>query len=158
MATSYNRRINLYINGQQVTNDIASIRAEMNRIINAQSRMEIGSREYIAQMQKIRSLKTILDQHRQDISGVEKGWSMSKIGDAFNRYQALAMSLIATLTGLVLAIRAVVQSYNDFEERLDNLSALTGLAGQDLEWLTETLSKIQDYPANQINKLLPGQT
>ena len=52
MATSYNRRINLYINGQQVTNDIASIRAEMNRLVNAQSRMEIGSREYVAQMQK----------------------------------------------------------------------------------------------------------
>jgi hypothetical protein len=30
MATFYNRRINLFINGQQVTNDIASIRAEMN--------------------------------------------------------------------------------------------------------------------------------
>jgi len=135
MASTYTRRINLYINGKEVKNDIASIRAEMNRLVNAQSRMEIGSREYIAQMQKIRSLKTILDQHRQDIAGVEKGWSMSKIGDAFNRYQALAMGLIATLTGLVLVIRKVVQSYNDFEERLDNLSALTGLTGDDLDWL-----------------------
>ncbi|MFY9150836.1 MAG: phage tail tape measure protein [Prolixibacteraceae bacterium] len=135
MASTYTRRINLYINGKEVKNDIASIRAEMNRLVNAQSRMEIGSREYIAQMQKIRSLKAILEQHRQDIAGVEKGWSMAKIGDAFNRYQALAMGLIASLTGLVLVIRKVVQSYNDFEERLDNLSALTGLAGDDLDWL-----------------------
>jgi hypothetical protein len=135
MASTYTRRINLYINGKEVKNDIASIRSEMNRLVNAQSRMEIGSREYIAQMQKIRSLKAILDQHRQDIAGVEKGWSMAKIGDAFNRYQALAMGLIATLTGLVLVIRKVVQSYNDFEERLDNLSALTGLTGEDLDWL-----------------------
>lgn len=135
MAQSYTRRINLYINGKEVKNDIASIRAEMNRLVNAQSRMEIGSREYIAQMQKIRSLKGILDQHRQYLAGVEKGWSMAKIGDAFNRYQALAMGIIATLTGLVLIIRKVVQSYNDFEERLDNLSALTGLTGDDLDWL-----------------------
>ena len=41
MATSYNRRINLYINGQQVTNDIASIRAEMNKTINTQARMTL---------------------------------------------------------------------------------------------------------------------
>ena len=59
MASSYTRRINLYINGKEVTNDIASIRAEMNRLVNAQSRMEIGSREYIAQMQKIKSLKAM---------------------------------------------------------------------------------------------------
>lgn len=58
MASSYTRRINLYINGKEVKNDIASIRGEMNRLVNAQSRMEIGSREYIAQMQKIKSLKT----------------------------------------------------------------------------------------------------
>lgn len=135
MAQSYTRRINLYINGKEVRNDIASIRAEMNRLINVQSRMEIGSREYLDQTQKIRSLKAILDQHRQDLAGVERGWSMSRIGDAFNRYQALAMGLAATLTGLVLIVRKVVQSYNDFEERLDNLSALTGLTGEDLDWL-----------------------
>jgi len=137
MASSYTRRINLYINGKEVTNDIASIRAEMNRLVNAQSRMEIGSREYIAQMQKIKSLKAILDQHRQDISNVEKGWTMQKLGDTFNRYQALAMGVIATVTGLVLAFRQIVGTFNDFEERLDNLSALTGLAGDDLQWLGE---------------------
>jgi hypothetical protein len=69
MATSYTRRINLYINGKEVKNDIASIRAEMNRLVNA-------------------------------------------------------------------------QSFNDFDERLDNLSALTGLAGEDLTALGETAKKL----------------
>ena len=67
---------------------------------------------------------------------------MQKLGDEFNRYQALAMSVIATLTGLVLAIRSVVQSFNDFEERLDNLSALTGLSGKDLSDLWEEAKKL----------------
>jgi hypothetical protein len=34
MGTSYDRRINLYINGQQVSNDVKSIRAEMTRLVN----------------------------------------------------------------------------------------------------------------------------
>ncbi len=137
MATSYNRRINLYINGKEVENNIAGIRAAMSKLINEQVRMTIGSKEYLAQAQKIKSLKIIMDQHREDITGVSKSWTMQKLGDAFNRYQALAMGVIATVTGLVLAFRQIVGTFNDFEERLDNLSALTGLAGDDLEWLGE---------------------
>jgi len=135
MAQSYTRRINLYINGKEVTNDVASIRAEMNKLINAQARMTIGSKEYLAQTAKIRSLKAILDQHRADLAGVERGWSMKKIGDVFNRYQALAMGVIATLTGLVFAVRGTVKAFMDFESRLANLSALTGLSGDNLKWL-----------------------
>ena len=70
MAQSYNRRINLYINGKEVSNNIASIRAEMNKLVNAQARMTIGSKEYTAQTAKIRSLKAIMDQHRQDLAGI----------------------------------------------------------------------------------------
>ena len=40
----------------------------MKRLVNARSRMEIGYWEYLALIQKIRSLKAILDQHRQDIT------------------------------------------------------------------------------------------
>jgi len=47
MASSYNRQINLYINGKQVSNDLRSIRAEMARLVNEQARMTIGSDEYI---------------------------------------------------------------------------------------------------------------
>jgi hypothetical protein len=57
MATSYNRRINLYINGQQVTNDIASIRAEMNKTINTHARKSNSSEVLIAETSKIKSLK-----------------------------------------------------------------------------------------------------
>jgi len=50
MATTYNRQINLYINGKQVSNDLRSIRAEMARLVNEQARMTIGSDEYIRQL------------------------------------------------------------------------------------------------------------
>ena len=101
MGTSYDRRINLYINGQQVSNDVKSIRAEMTRLVNDQARMTIGSREYIAHASKIRNLNGILAQHRQELAAVSKGWTMAGIGDAFNRYQALAMGFAATLAATV---------------------------------------------------------
>jgi TP901 family phage tail tape measure protein len=142
MATSYNRRINLYINGQQVTNDIASIRAEMNKTINTQARMTIGSREYLAETSKIKQLKTIIDQHRADIGQIEQKWSMRNIGRMFNDYFSMVTAFLASSVALVMGVKQIIQTYNDFEERLDNLSALTGLAGKDLEWLGETAKKM----------------
>ncbi|MDP3641850.1 MAG: phage tail tape measure protein, partial [Bacteroidota bacterium] len=142
MATSYNRRINLYINGQQVTNDIASIRAEMNKTINTQARMTIGSKEYYAEASKIKHLKGIIDQHRQDIGQIENKWSMRNIGRLFNDYFSMVTAFLASTVAMVMGIKQIIQTYNDFEERLDNLSALTGLAGKDLEWLGETAKKM----------------
>ena len=144
MAQSYNRQINLYINidGKQVVNNAASIRAEMNKIVNMQARMTIGSEEYIQSAQKIKQLKGILDQHRADIANVDKSWSFAKMGDSFNRYTSMIMAGIATLTGLVFSVRTVIKSFEDFESRMANLSAITGLAGEDLVWLGEKAKEL----------------
>ena len=64
MATTYTRRINLYINGKEVKNDLVSIRREMNRLTNEQARMTMGSREYNAHAVKIRSLRGVIRQHK----------------------------------------------------------------------------------------------
>jgi TP901 family phage tail tape measure protein len=137
MAQSYNRQINLYVNidGKQVVNNAASIRAEMNKIVNAQARMTIGSQEYVLAAQKIKQLKGILDQHRADIASVDKSWSFAKMGDSFNRYTSMIMAGMASLAGLVFSVRTVIKSFEDFEARMANLSAITGLAGDDLTWL-----------------------
>jgi len=137
MATSYNRRINLFINGQQVSNDVRSIRAEMTRLVNEQARMTLGSQEYIAHARRIRDLRTILAEHNQQIAAVSRSWSLSRMGDAFNRYFALVTAAVASITGLIMGFKALVKTFNDYEERVDNLSALTGLAGSSLDWLSQ---------------------
>jgi len=80
MATSYNRQINLYINGTQVSNDLKSIRAEMARLVNEQARMTIGSDEYIRHAQGIRQLRGMIAEHNRQISGISRSWSMARIG------------------------------------------------------------------------------
>ena len=114
----------------------------MTKLVNEQARMTIGSKEYVAHASKIRNLNGILAQHRSEITAVSKGWSMASIGDSFNRYQALAMGVIATLAATVMGFKALVKSFNDYEERVDNLSALTGLAGDSLEWLSKRAKEL----------------
>ncbi len=77
MAASYTRRINLYINGKEVSADLVSIRREMSKLVNEQARMTLGSKEYVAHASKIKSLKRIIDQHNQDLSTTHKNGTCS---------------------------------------------------------------------------------
>jgi len=62
---------------------------------------------------------------------------IKKLADGFNRYFGIATAAVATFTGVVFGLRKAVDTFNVFEKRVDNLSALTGLVGDDLDWLTE---------------------
>jgi TP901 family phage tail tape measure protein len=138
MRAEYRRGIYLYINGKEVRNDIKSIKAEMSRLVNEQARMTIGSKEYIAQSQKIKALRGIIREHNEQLSDTSRAWrSIQKIGDGFNRYFGLITAGVASLVGVITSFRKTAEAANMFEERLDNLSALTGLTGRELEWLGE---------------------
>jgi len=142
MTQSYDRRINLYINGKEVRNDVKSIRAEMSKLTNEQARMIINSDEYVQHARQIKQLKGIMAQHVQDISNVKKGWSLQGMADGINKYFGIVTAGIATVTGLVMGFKKLVQAFNDYEERVDNLSAITGLAGESLEWLSEKAKEL----------------
>lgn len=137
MATkSYNRRINLYINGKEVKNDIVSIKKEMFKLVNEQARMTRGSDEYLAHAKKIQALSGILKKHRNDLNQTGQSWlSLKKVANGFNNYFGLITAFVASFTGVILGFRKAADAANQFEERLDNLSALTGLTGKELEWL-----------------------
>jgi hypothetical protein len=89
MATSYDRRISFYINGKEITNDIRSIGAEMNKLVREQARMTIGSQEYFNNTLQIMDLSGIIAEHNREVSNVSRAWSMARIGDAFNRYLSM---------------------------------------------------------------------
>ena len=137
MANSYTRRINLFINGKEVKNNINSIQGEMRKLINEQRRMTIGSEEYNQQTKKIGRLKGILNKHQNEIRNLGKGWA-SIAADKIRKYWGLVASGVASITGLAIAYKRAADAADNFEERLDNLSALTGLQGQDLESLGRT--------------------
>lgn len=49
MANTWKRSINMYINidGKQVSNNVKTIRGELQHLINSQAKMTIGSQEYV---------------------------------------------------------------------------------------------------------------
>lgn len=139
MSQSYERRINLFINidGKQVSNNVKSINQEMNKIVNQQKLMTIGSKEYILAGEKIKQLKGILDEHRKGISNIASGWSFKGLAQGFNKYFGIVAAGVASVVGLVYKMNQAIEASNTFEDKLANLSAITGLTGSQLEWLGE---------------------
>ena len=73
--STINKRVHIYINGREVSNDIKSIRTEMQKAVNDIARMKRGSDEYNAKAKEIRTLKAIIQEHNQQLRTTEQRWS-----------------------------------------------------------------------------------
>ena len=148
MAATYTRRINLYINGKQVTADIVSIRKEMSKLINEQARMTIGSKEYVKHTAKIKELKTIIDNHNQDLSTTHKKWNtFQKMADGANRYFAIITAGAAAMAGAVATVKGTVTAFAEYDDKLVDVMKTTNLTKQQTIELSAELKKINTRTA-----------
>jgi len=114
----------------------------MFKLQSQQKRMIIGSKQYNQTARKISSLRGIMQKHNNQLRQTEKRLiSLRGAAEKFNRYSMMIGSAVASIVGLVMGFRKATDAANMFEERLDNLSALTGLEGRELEWLGDTAKK-----------------
>jgi menaquinone-dependent protoporphyrinogen IX oxidase len=156
MADRYTRRINLYINDKEVRNDIASIRKEMMKAQQAQNRMIIGSQQYVAQGKKVAALRSIMNKHNADLRKTQQSWfSLGNMAEKANKYMSAAMAVTGTFIAIIMGFRKAAEAAMEFAERLDNLSALTGLEGRQLEWLGyNTIQTYCSFPRDILAKLI----
>lgn len=56
-SNTTNKRVNLYINGKEAANSIKEVKAEMQKLVNEQARLKLGSDEYIAHAKKNQNIK-----------------------------------------------------------------------------------------------------
>lgn len=134
--STINKRVNIYINGREVSNDIKSIRTEMQKAVNDIARMKRGSDEYNAKAKEIRTLKAIIQEHNQQLRTTEQRWSsLNNVANGLKKYSGIILSFVGSLTEATLGFQKCAEEAEKFEENLDNLSALTGLGGKNLSWL-----------------------
>lgn len=66
-----------------------------------------------------------------------QGSFFSKAGDNFNKYFGMAGAAIASFTGVFLGLKQTITDFNDYQKKVANLSALTGLKGDELDWISQ---------------------
>ncbi|MBE0663727.1 MAG: phage tail tape measure protein [Bacteroidales bacterium] len=62
---------------------------------------------------------------------------MQRIAGGFNRYFGMIAAFSASILGSVMGFKKLVEEFNEYQAAVSNLSALTGLAGEQLDWLSE---------------------
>jgi TP901 family phage tail tape measure protein len=143
MANTYTRRINLYINGKEVKNEIASIKAEMNKLVSQQARMTIGSQEYVKTTNEIKNLKAIIQQHNNDLKTTTGTWEkLGKMGDNFNRYFSLFAAFGAAIGGLLYSGKQAISTFAEFDDKVGDVMKTTGLAKEQVYAMNEELKKL----------------
>jgi TP901 family phage tail tape measure protein len=88
----------------------------------------------VAQLQKVTAQTAKVREEMNGASTAQRSW-MGKMADGFNRYMGMFAAISASLIGIVFTFRKAVDAANEFESSIANLSALTGLAGKELDWL-----------------------
>jgi len=147
MAGSYTRRINLYINGKEVKNDIASIKAEMSKLVNEQARMTRGSREYVEAGKRIRVLKGIIQEHNDQLRTVSKSWNFKNISNLINKYFLAVSTFVAGVSGLLYSGKKAITMFAEFDDKVSDVRKTTGLTREQVVAMNEELKKVDTRTA-----------
>ncbi|NJK95094.1 MAG: phage tail tape measure protein [Bacteroidales bacterium] len=141
--------------------ELRKVQAEMDGIINKIGILGLTYKELGARQRELNAIMKNLDprtpQYREldeqlqrvnarmrELRGgaQETGLSFGKMADGFNRYFGVITAFAASFTGVVLGIRKMVDSFNEFEAKVDELSSITGLVGDDLKWLSDQAKEL----------------
>ncbi|MEE4247371.1 MAG: hypothetical protein V2I33_18330 [Kangiellaceae bacterium] len=145
MSRTENRRINVFINGKQVKNEVGDMAKQYAILNNKIKGMTIGSKQYNATVAKMRTLKTNLRQHNQNLRGVQSRWS--KLGSMASAY---GPAVIAAMAGraVVSAIRESIALFRQQEKAVAKveqaIKSTAGAAGRDLQQLKKAASDLQE--------------
>ncbi len=125
MATSYNRRINLYINGREVQNNIKSITSEFHKSRNELAKMTRGTAEYDQQLKKVGQLKSVMDEHNAKIRKSSQEWNKSTT--AVKQHEGTVGKLIGAAKNLLPAFgfaaisAAAIKAFGKIKSSTDTL-------------------------------------
>lgn len=136
---------------EQVTVDLKRLNGmSFNELKKAQqqitfnlSNMTRGTKEYVAASKQLQMVEAELKKVKVEMYGVQTaGKGISGIANGFNKYFAVATAAVASVTGIVFGIRKSIDAFNEFESKVANLSAITGLAGTDLDYLAQRAKEL----------------
>lgn len=145
------RNITILINGKEVTNTVAAINREYKKSIKELNGMTRGSEEYKAKMAEIKQLKGILNQHRQEIAGIDRQLQhTAQSGSKFTQVmggglRSLAGSFVAPLAGataIFSAIQGGIRTIREFNVQMDKVQAISGANAEQMAILEATAKQM----------------
>ena len=155
MAKSSTRRVTIYINGKEVEASVKQIRSEMNKLVNEQNRMVIGSDEYISHAKKIKELRQYLKEHAQNIGSAASAWS-----EMYNKVLQFGTGIggltqiLSSLDNVTSTLKQVATDLAAMDDVYSDVIKTTGLTREQVEELNEIFKNLDTRTSReQLNNL-----
>jgi len=155
MAKSSTRRINIYINGKEVEATVKGIRSEMNKLINEQNRMIIGSNEYLHHAKRIQELRGYLQEHSANITTAANAWEqMQKRLMMFGAGMGGFVQIFSAFNKVVGTLKQTALELAEMDDYYSNVRKTTLLTQEQVEKLNESFKKMDTRTSReQLNNL-----
>lgn len=115
--------------------DLLRSQRQLNQELNSGA-IKRNSKEWTLLTGKLKRVNAEIMKVRGELKSTQP--MLTRMADGFNKYFGLVAGLVASFTGVIMVFRQTVDVANEFEASLANLSALTGLVGDDLAWLEQS--------------------
>ena len=155
MAKSSTRRVTIYINGKEVEASVKQIRSEMNKLVNEQNRMVIGSDEYISHAKKIKALRQYLKEHAQNIGSAASAWS-----EMYNKVLQFGTGIggltqiLSSLDNVTSTLKQVATDLAAMDDVYSDVIKTTGMTREQVEELNESFKHLDTRTSReQLNNL-----
>ncbi len=155
MAKSSTRRVTIYINGKEVEASVKQIRSEMNKLVNEQNHMVIGSDEYISHAKKIKELRQYLKEHAQNIGSAASAWS-----EMYNKVLQFGTGIggltqiLSSLDNVTSTLKQVATDLAAMDDVYSDVIKTTGLTREQVEELNESFKNLDTRTSReQLNNL-----
>ncbi len=155
MAKSSTRRVTIYINGKEVEASVKQIRSEMNKLVNEQNRMVIGSDEYISHAKKIKELRQYLKEHAQNIGSAASAWS-----EMYNKVLQFGTGIggltqiLSSLDNVTSTLKQVATDLAAMDDVYSDVIKTTGMTREQVEELNESFKHLDTRTSReQLNNL-----
>lgn len=96
-------------------------------------------------LSKVRAEISATKAEMNQFSATQKGafkFNMAGAVDGFNKYFGVVAGGFAALTGIVMSFRSTINDFNEFQQKGAELSSLTGLKGDELEYLKDQAKEL----------------
>lgn len=140
MAKAYNRYINTYINNKEAGVSIKQIQQDYAKLNNTIKKNLIpNTKEYNEAVAKLRSMKSVLTEHTQQVNGMTGMWK--KISTEVKQFGLLALGALGAQQ-LVSGINNLIKRNADLSDSFADVAKTTGLTSEAVQDLYKDLGKL----------------
>ena len=134
-----NRRVNIWINGDQAGKTLKELTGESRRLKNEIKHLAPGTDEYKRKLKELKSTEGVLQKHRNDVRGMNSAWGKVK-----QEVKAFGVAALAILGGqqLLMGIDNLIQRNAKLDDSFADVMKTTGMTKKAVKDLYRDLGSI----------------